>query len=274
MAEQYISIAADGHLHWYPFYRPASAVESLSCNLDSMRGKPGAEDRPRLNLGFLVEGSGHSFFEELKAGEVNIASREMNIEPCGDGKSLLFMRGGTCRLCLIAGRQIATRERIEILGLGLAEPVSDGRPAQETVARVLDLGGLPVLPWAPGKWLFRRGALVRELIERARPGELMIGDSSLRPRSFPMPGLMRLGIEKGLTLVPGSDPLPLRGEESLMGSYGFTCAAPFDLDRPAYSAARMLSGGPCCIRPAGARNSVPRAVSRMARLRFAKRFGK
>lgn len=261
-------IAADGHLHWYPNYRLKMAFDSLIGNLDGMVREVRNGQQPVLNMAFLVEGAGCRFFEQLRTGEIDCSPLNVDISPGNDGLSLMFMQRGICRLCLIAGKQVVTSERLEILGIGVSHPVSDDLPACEIIARIIEHGGIPVLPWSPGKWLFRRGSLVKELIERAHASGLAIGDTSLRPRSWPMPRLMRRAREKGLMLIPGSDSLPLPGEEILMGSYGFVYEGSFDTDQPVRSVLRMLSGDRDSIRPAGNRNNLLKVVGRLQRLKI------
>ncbi len=273
MTAQAMLIAVDGHMHWYPNYRLKAAFDHLVSNLDGMTREIRKGQQPVLNMAFLVEGAGCRFFEQLRTGKIDCSVLDAEIVPGSDGLSLMFIQQGVCRLCLIAGKQVVTRERLEILSIGVSHPAPDELPACEMIARIVEHGGIPVLSWSPGKWLFRRGSRVKDLVERARASELAIGDTSLRPRLWPMPRLMRRAMEKGLMLIPGSDPLPLPGEERFMGSYGFVYEGSFDMDQPMSSVRRMLSGDPASIRPAGARNSLPQVVGRLARLRAAKCSG-
>jgi hypothetical protein len=62
---------------------------------------------------------------------------------------------------------------------------------------------------------------------------------------------MRLGRERGLAVIPGSDPLPFAGEERYAGTYGFIYQGAFDASQPAASIGRMLAGDG--LMPVGAR---------------------
>ncbi len=127
---------------------------------------------------------------------------------------------------------MATRERLEVLGLAMHEAVPDGLSVRETLDRVEGAGGVPVLPWALGKWLFARGRIVRDLVQSSQPDRFLLGDSAMRPRFSPCPSLMRLARTRGFGLVPGSDPLPLPGEERRAGSYALFSKTEFDPERP------------------------------------------
>ncbi len=121
--------------------------------------------------------------------------------------------------------------------------IPDGLPAVEVIRRVIEAGGIPVLAWSPGKWLFARGRLVRDLIASDQGRILRLGDTTLRPTLWPAPRLMKLAHERGMTVIPGSDPLPLAGEERYAGTYGFIYQGAFDASQPAASIGRMLTGG-------------------------------
>jgi hypothetical protein len=64
---------------------------------------------------------------------------------------------------------------------------------------------------------------------------------------------MRLARERGLAIIPGSDPLPLAGEERYAGTYGFIYQGAFDASKPTASIGRMLAGPAAAIAPVGAR---------------------
>lgn len=52
----------------------------------------------------------------------------------------------------MAGRQIVTAEKLEVLALGTDLDIDDGRPIREVLSLVTENGGLPVIPWGAGKW--------------------------------------------------------------------------------------------------------------------------
>ena len=95
-----------------------------------------------------------------------------------------------------------------------------GGDTDEIIDTVFESGGLPVLSWAPGKWFFRRGQVIRELLDSHASDHMLIGDTTLRPTIWSEPRLMRYARGKGFRIVAGSDPLPFSGEESFMGMYG------------------------------------------------------
>ena len=82
---------------------------------------------------------------------------------------------------------------------------------------------------------------------------------------------MQLARERGLTVIPGSDPLPFAGEERYAGTYGFIYQGAFDVSHPAASIGRMLAGPAAAITAAGARCGAWAVARRLTRLRKARR---
>lgn len=209
-------IVADTHVHVYPFARLevllGRAVERLEVS--------GPGEARAL---FLTERYDCSFFEAVTEGRVEWPSgwRLEGVEGLAAG-----VKGpGDERLWLVSGFQVVTAEKVEVLGLGLLTRPKDGEGLEDTLARIREGGGMPVLSWAPGKWLGRRGELVGKYLGEVDPRSVLIGDTSLRPVGWPTPSLFIQGISRGIRVVHGSDPLPVAGDEGVTGSF----ASRFDL---------------------------------------------
>jgi hypothetical protein len=159
-------------------------------------------------------------------------------------------------ILLIQGFQINTEERVEILALATSHRPDDGQTLDDTVGEILGSGGIPVLPWAPGKWMFQRGKIVQDILDRADADELLLGDSSLRPRLFPTPGLFARAEQRNFTILHGSDPLPFSGEEIRVGTYASSWVQPLNEESPVDGIRqylRMASGAP---QPLGRRSPL------------------
>ncbi len=274
MSAQPSRISADGHVHLYPGYRLDRAFDCLLSHLDrnavaAWQGDP----QDTVRLAFLAERSDCRFFEQMRTGMIDPAAAGLELLAPREETCLTLLHRGARPLYLVAGRQVVTRERLEVLGLAMREPVPNGLPAREAIERIVAAKGFPVIPWAPGKWLGARGRLVRRLLAEARPGALALGDSSLRPLGWPEPGPIREARRRGLAVLPGSDPLPLPDEESQMGAYGFVCEGPFDAEHPTESVRALLADPSAPILPAGRRNALAQVMARLYRLRTAKGGG-
>ncbi len=144
------------------------------------------------------------------------------VRATGEEESLLLNHASRpgVRMFVVAGRQLVTREKLEVLALASLAKIDDGRPLADTVDEVRNCGGLAVLPWGAGKWLGKRGRIVSDYLQSASPDSLFVGDNGGRPDFWPRPALFDLAARRRIRLLPGSDPLPLTGEECRVATYG------------------------------------------------------
>lgn len=264
-------VAADGHVHLYPAYDIAALFRNLIRNLDRLAGIGSPANPETLvnrihKLAFLTESRENDFFSRLQNRDASIIGHNFEITNGPDPVCVTAVLPGVGQICLVAGRQIVTRERLEILGLAMRAKIPDGLSARDAIQRVVEAGGIPVLAWSPGKWLLARRHVVRNLIAGDRAKVLRLGDTTLRPTLWPEPGPMRRAHADGRPVIPGSDPLPFSGEERYAGTYGFIYQGAFDVSQPTASIARMLAGYPAAITPVGARCGTLDVARRLYRL--------
>jgi hypothetical protein len=196
------------------------------------------------------------FFQGFSAATLIRENEDIEITPLGDGKTLAVRSDGQLLLYIIGGRQIVTRERLEILSLCSRIKRGNGvYSASKLIEDILSSDGIPVLNWAPGKWFFSRGRIVSDLINKFSPSSLYIGDTTLRHELWGMPSLMSAARRKGMKVIAGSDPLPLAREEKFIGSYGFTMTGKFDPSHPAESVCALLKDPEVSVNIFGKRNS-------------------
>jgi hypothetical protein len=143
-------------------------------------------------------------------------------------------------LLVLAGRQIATRERFEVLALGSEADFPAGQSLSDTISGVRENGAIAVIPWGFGKWWFRRKRLLAATLSSSPAEGLCIGDNGGRPRAMARPRLFELAASRGIYNLPGSDPLPLRWEINKPGRLGAVLDGPIDLSRPTASLLRTL----------------------------------
>ncbi|MFO7870995.1 MAG: hypothetical protein R6V03_06135 [Kiritimatiellia bacterium] len=251
----------DAHLHLYPCYDLNLAVRTLARNLEA--GAPGA-----VACAFLTERQDCDYFTRFSAEGLTDSGHGIAVLPANSGRILTVTEKGERRAYIFPGRQYATRERIEILALGVRPEIQETASARETVEKILEADGIPVLSWAPGKWMFGRSAVVKELVERFCPGDLLIGDSALRPRGVPEPRLIKEARAEGTPVVAGSDPLPISGEEKRMGGYVTVAEGGHDPEKPADSVRDLLRQRPLNLSAAGRRCSALGTALRLLRLRL------
>jgi hypothetical protein len=246
-------IRADTHVHLYPCHDLRAALDGARARLDGAGAAP-ADVRVLL----LSERRTDRMFAALRDG----AAGPLGGWRCagGAGGALVLSAPGGGALHVLAGRQLVTRERLEVLALATEAAFDDGLSVREALGAVRAAGGVPVLPWAPGKWFFARGRIVAELLADSVPGDFLVGDTALRPLGWPEPALMRAARERGFAVLAGSDPLPFPGEEHRAGRYGVEFDGAFDPARPAASIRALL---PTPGRLIGRRLSFPGVVRRL-----------
>ena len=254
----------DAHVHFYPRFNLADWVGWLSRNLASC-------GRADVYAALFAERRDCHAFAELAAGRLRADG--VTVEPVSGagGVALKIERNGSDPVWLMPGRQLVTAEGIEMLAWLTDAEIPERLPAEETVSAICGAGGIPVVNWAPGKWWFRRGAIIGRLLERASPGTLFLCDTALRPNLWPEPVLMRSGSGRGFAVFAGTDPLPLRGEERQAGRYATGMTGEFTVADPFGSMRRLLTGGATSPGRAGYRNGVLEAAMRLGRLAASRR---
>ena len=221
-----VRIFVDAHVHIHDCFDLQEFLDAASRNLSVHSAQSGPADAPRHVL-CLTESQGDNKFEEIaRLADAESAGEEPG-EPrwrfsrSDDPACLVATHPQLGDITIIAGRQVVTGERIEVLGLGSTEKWADGGPATEVIESLTASGSLPVLPWGFGKWLGGRRRVVRGLIARYDADVLCLGDNSGRPGIMPEPPEFELARDKGYKILPGSDPLPFRSERNRAGAFGF-----------------------------------------------------
>jgi hypothetical protein len=122
---------------------------------------------------------------------------------------------------------------------------------------------VPVLAWAPGKWFFKRGDAVVRLLGRYAAGKLLLGDTTLRPTIWAEPRLMRLARSRGFGILAGSDPLPVPGEELMLGRYATVLEGDIDPTRPLEGVRKILGAAGGIGPSVGTRGGIGETLRRL-----------
>ena len=247
----------DGHAHLHPSFDWEEVLDAVTGNLAraASNGGPPLEAACLLLAEAAVMARSPTMVERLRdpVEAAGLLPPGWRAEPTAEEGSIrLAPEGGGVPIFLVDGRQLVTSEGIEVLALcsRAAHTELEGLPLSETIEGVRAADGVPVLPWGFGKWWGRRGRLVRELVERLgapAPPPLFLGDNGNRPAGTPPPALMRRGEERGIPVLPGSDPLPFPRHAHRPASAGFRLTGPLDPERPLSSVRwtlRTLTGSP------------------------------
>lgn len=223
-------IVFDGHVHMYDCYDLEMFFAEAFKNFSAAGAKLQSTSSPSYFM-LLAEAAGFHYFKKLQqrakdAG--NYPPAPWRVEESGEACSLYVFHDDfpSMRLVLAAGRQLITKEKLELLALMTDQDFEDGMSLEKGVVEVNRAGGLAVCPWGAGKWLGNRGKVLRAYIMN-KSEDLYLGDSGGRPSLWPRPALFKEGVVAA-KLLSGSDPLPLGGEERRVGQFG----AYIDCDSP------------------------------------------
>jgi ubiquinone/menaquinone biosynthesis C-methylase UbiE len=249
----------DAHVHLHDCFDLTQFLAAAKHNFQQQSHQLGLA-QSAVGILLLAEVRGAQAFSKLvsQQKQLNQQLAEWEISPTDEAMSLRFTHNSEGQTLLImAGRQVVTKEGIEVLTLITPDTVEDGLSLEETLADAIALNALPVLPWGVGKWLGKRGKLVQSKLEQPpkssseAPCEtLFAGDNGGRPGFWPLPAFCQQRRQ-----LPGTDPLPLDYEVQRPGSFGFAIAAPADWANnwatPGARLKQLLASAEVTIQPYG-----------------------
>ena len=109
--------------------------------------------------------------------------------------------------------------------LGANLTLVDDAPLSQVLTTARAAGALAVIPWGLGKWMGKRGRIVRDLIEEQSnvnaSEKIFLADCGTRPVGAPRSALLAAAEAAGLCVLAGSDPLPVARGEARAGAFGF-----------------------------------------------------
>jgi len=259
-------ILADFHIHIYPFYSIEKFFISL---LNNFQKHSHLSPTPEVYTCFLAERHDCNFFNDIISKKKTIKSKRFQIDTTFDNTIIIKYINGSI-IYLFPGRQVVTKKRLEILSLCSKNKIADGLSALETINLINSMSGIPVLSWAPGKWFFKRGKIINQLLKTLKPENMFIGDTSLRPLIWREPLLMKKARNLNFKILSGSDPLPFKGEEYLAGSYTSILEGDFHKEDPYNSIKNILSKENLKIKTSGNRSSLSNLIYRLYKNKRAK----
>lgn len=261
-------ILVDGHVH---FHR-GCAVETFLSNAVTNMTRIGRAGDVATVSGFVLamtEVEGEDGFYRLRR-EIARSDTSWSVHDTAEASSLRFERDGLSVVAL-RGWQLRTAESLEVLAIAPEVRPEDGLTVRATIEAVRQVGGIPIVPWGFGKWAGRRGRALRRLLETAGQDAFFLGDNANRRASSRWPRLFRMAQDRGLRLLPGSDPLPLAGECLAVGRAGFTVQEELDLHRPAAQLKAFLRDTSRPIHTFGVFETTPRFLRNQLRMQLLKR---
>jgi hypothetical protein len=154
-----------------------------------------------------------------------------------------FRSPGGARISVLRGQQLVTSEGLELLAIGATTPARPA-PLAVMIANGRAAGHLVVVPWGVGKWLGKRGRLLKSTLDSQAGAGVLLGENGGRPWFWPTESLVSEARARAVPVLPGTDPLPLPGEEHRVGSMGAIMEiAPGAAGSAADLLARIAKGG-------------------------------
>ncbi|MCH9807776.1 MAG: hypothetical protein K0U74_08600 [Alphaproteobacteria bacterium] len=261
------SSLVDAHVHLHPGVAPAAVLNAAVQNFTIWRTHLGLNSEPHGVL-MLTEMSGVNAYEALK----DSPPADWQTLPTNEDVSLRLVHSSGAELLVIAGRQIATSEGLEVLALGTLTQFKDRTPIADAVQAASASGALVVIPWGVGKWLGQRAKLIAQLIadHQTYPGTCF-ADTANRPAMWPYPKLLKMAEAGGRLVLPGSDPLPISGDDARAGSYGFVASVNLNAPEPFKTLRGWLASLDRSPQAFGSVDGTFNAIKRQVALRLDKR---
>jgi len=269
-------IFVDAHVHIYDCFDVDLLFDSAVDNCIQAAKQLGMSAEAVFPVLLLTEGVTDNWYQRLQqtAGSKEQAACEISAHWDGqfsrEMDSLVVYRRDNPekKLYLAPGRQIVTSEKIEVLALFCSDTIQNGLALEDTIAAIRQSRGIPVLPWGVGKWLGKRGRRIRDFLLAYKEGLLFLGDNGGRPGFWPTPTLFTQGLEKNISVLPGTDPLPLPDEAVRVGSFGFYLQESEQDVSPIEFLQRTLHSGKAEIFPYGDLQKNRVFLANQLRLRF------
>jgi len=235
----------DTHAHLYNCYDHQVYFDATLANFNQARtrlGLPRGEEASTPGCLLLAEPGEINMFQSLLAQRELEGGRWRFIQ-CADGLSVIAQHHGRDALLFIKGRQIRTRERLEILSLCCDADIPEDITTIDALNRAIDHDSLPVLPIGAGKWLGSRGRFVDEIMASPLGEKIWLGDNAGRLAAAPTPRQFIQARQQGRWVLPGSGTVAFRSQTPRIGRYGICLDIEVDRDSPAASIKQGVRAG-------------------------------
>jgi hypothetical protein len=269
----YQTILLDSHVHIYDCFDLNQFFNSALRNFQQYA----ANHHSCIFALLLTESTIESYFEFLS----QVAKRQANVDLLPSHWTVAITEEHTALyayntsgqgIFLLAGSQIITAEKLEVLALFTTQRFVDGRPLATVIQDVVISEGIPVIPWGFGKWMGKRGRTLAHWLAQDTLPLLFLGDNGGRPIFWPEPYLFKRAKQKGLQILPGTDPLPFADEANRAGSFGCLLEGQFNSSRPATSIQQILLKSNVQLKPYGVLEQPWKFVRNQIGMQLLKRY--
>jgi hypothetical protein len=169
---------------------------------------------------------------------------------------------------------LQTTEGLEVLAVAPRYKIIGKKPAEIMISEVIKADALAIVPWGFGKWIGKRGKVLKKILQNSNLGGLFLGDNSGRPRFLTERHFFDLARQKNIKILPGSDPLPLPNEVSKAGSFGLSLNGEISSKQPAEDIKRKLRSPELAFDTFGQLESIGRFIKHQLLMQLLKHSSK
>lgn len=266
-------ILVDGHVHIHGCFDLQALFESAQHNFRNAASTLGLGSQFSAVL-LLTESHNANYFSSLRQSAMSKSLVDgWRFQPTLEPESLVAISPAGFQLTIIAGRQIITAERLEVLAVCTDELFDDGGMASEVIDSISAANGIAIVPWGFGKWTGRRKEVINRLMGDFAERQFHLGDNSGRISVWREPSQFGRARSRGQRIFRGTDPMPFPGQEKRVGKFGFCINGPFSKSGPAASLRSLLSSGEIQPISYGALESVMVFAKHQLMMQTRKRWG-
>ncbi len=272
-----MSILIDAHIHIHPAMNLDRLLDAAWKNFGSVQRKLFPDAAHYSFVLMLAEGKKNNVFSKLcKIAETSAENQKgtWKIISTEEQESVRAIRHER-QIVLIAGRQLISSEKLELLSFFSPKIFPDNTYSlSELATLVTNEGGIPLLAWGVGKWLGKRGKVIKSFIQHPPVPQFFVGDNGNRPVFWPYPKLLAQAEKRGILSLAGSDPLPINNHDQRAGTYGVGLdAQTLQSEKPASELRQLLFSKKTLI-PFGRKAGCFQFIKDQILVNMQKHFGK
>lgn len=250
------TILFDVHVHVYDCFSLQNFFDSAVKNFKNETRKIGidADFQAIIVLTDWLKENWFQYF--IESIENNKMAYQKDIENWSfhrtkENISLVARRTDGESIFIVAGKKIITSENLEVLALATQMAFDVGIPLVTILDQIKKYDAIPVIPWAVGKWIGKRGRVIKDALDKTTEPDYFLCDNGNRPYFWPRPTFFDYAEKKGIRVLAGSDALHFASEACRVGSFANLTHGTIDPDYPAMELKKMIRNPNTRIRTYG-----------------------
>ena len=120
------TLIVDGHVHYYDCYDFEEFFDMAIKNMDNMNKSIYSEDNNYRKVLLFTEGKDNDYFSRFKDNDNLGKQSKYEFENTQEDCSIILLKNDQPVCYILAGRQIATSEKLEVLSIASNQKIEDG----------------------------------------------------------------------------------------------------------------------------------------------------